>query len=132
MIHRPLFRLSPIIVGVLIGLFSLVLVAVHVRAARSNIRALNRNCADEAASFGSEADNLAAGSKVVRYTSHYNLERHRCFVDITSIHPDDGAMSSTEQIVDPDDWTFIASCERRVGARHEYHHTGRPNSYPEG
>jgi hypothetical protein len=106
----------PAIAGLLLGLLALVLVAVHVRAARSNTRALNQECRDEAAEFGSEADNVVAGSKVVGYKTHYNLQRRQCLVDITSSRSENGGTYSKEQIFDPKDGTFIASCDRLSGA----------------
>jgi hypothetical protein len=115
--HRATIHSLFAIVGLLRGLTVLVLVAVHVRAARSDIRTLNQECSDEASAFRSEADNLAAGSKVVGYASHYNRQRHQCFVKITSKRPEDGGTSATEQIFDPNDGTFGASCDRLSGVR---------------
>ena len=92
------------------------LVAGHVRAARSDTRALNRQCRDEATAFGSEAENLAGGSKVVGHASHYNRQRHQCVVDITSTQSENGGTYSKEQIFDPKDGTFVASCDKLSGA----------------
>ena len=100
------------IAGCLLGFLALVLVAVHVRAARSDSRALTQQCRDEADAFGSEAEKVAAGSKVIGYKTHYNLQRHQCLVDIISNRSENGGTYSKEQIFDPKDGAFIASCDR--------------------
>jgi hypothetical protein len=78
--------------------------------------ALNQQCRDEATEFGSEAESVTAGSKVVGYKAHYNLQRRQCLVDITSNRPGNGGAYSKEQIFDPKDGTFVASCDRLSGA----------------
>jgi hypothetical protein len=113
--HRSTLNSLPA-VATLLGLAVLVLVAVHVRAAHRDIRTLNRNCNDEASVFRTEAGNLAAGSKIVGYASHYNLQRHQCLVAITSSRPEDHGLTIHEQIFEPNDGTFVASCERPSGA----------------
>jgi hypothetical protein len=106
-----------VIAAAVVGFTILILVAVHVRAARMGVRALDQECIEEASAFSHEADNVAAGSKVVGYRSHYNMQRHECLVDITSTRSENGAMFSKEQIFDPSDGAFIASCDRLAGAR---------------
>jgi hypothetical protein len=105
------------IAAVMIGLPILILVTVHVHAARTNSRMLDQQCGEDASAFKSEADNLAAGSKVVGYTSHYNQQRHQCLVEISDSRPENGAMASKEQIFDPSDGTFVASCDRLSAGR---------------
>jgi hypothetical protein len=99
----------------IVSLTILVLVAVNVRAARMSGRAFNEECIEEASAFSPEADNVAAGSKVIGYRSHYNMQRHECLVDITSTRSENGAMFCMEQVFDPNDGTFIASCDRLSG-----------------
>lgn len=56
---------------------------------------------DEATAFRSEADNVAIGSKLVGFASHYNRQRHQCVVDVTSSRSENGGTYSKEQIFDP-------------------------------
>jgi hypothetical protein len=115
--NRASANVLMVTVTAMIGFTVLTLVAVHVRAARTSVRALSQECDEDASTFRYEADNLAAGSKVVGYESHYNSQRHECLVEITSGRPEDGAEASTEQIFDPSDGSFVASRDSIAGIR---------------
>jgi hypothetical protein len=85
--QRATIHSLPAIVGLLFWLTVLVLIAVHVRVARPDIRTLNQECSDEASAFRSEADNLATGYKVVGNTSRYDRQRRQYLVEMTSKRP---------------------------------------------
>jgi hypothetical protein len=95
----------------------LILIAAHLSAARTSPRARNQECSEEAAVFKSEAANLAAGSKVVDYKAHYNMQRRECLVEITSSRAQDGAEADDEQIFDPSDGAFVAARDSVAGVR---------------
>ena len=101
----------------MVGFTILILVVVHMRAARTSARALSQQCNDDASAFRPEANHLAAGSKVVGYETHYNMRRHQCLVEIISGRPENAAEATSEQIFDPSDGSFIASRDSIAGVR---------------
>jgi hypothetical protein len=98
-----------------LGLMAIVLVLTHARSLRSDTRALNWECSEQASDFRSEASRLASGATAVTYTSHFNQQRHECLVEITSNRSEDGSVY--DQIFDPKDETFIASRTRPARVR---------------
>jgi hypothetical protein len=115
--NRASANVLMVTVAAIVGFTILTLVAVHVRAARTSFGALSQQCNEDASAFRPEADNLAAGSKVVGYQAHYNLQRHECLIQITSSRPEDGGEANNEQIFDPSDGAFVASRDSVAGVR---------------
>ena len=113
--HRNAVRILPAIVVLPLGLLAIMFVLVHARFARSDVRALNRECTEQASDFRSEAGRLASGSTVVAYSSHFNRQLQQCLVEITSKRTPDGSLY--DQVFDPRDETFIASRTRPAGVR---------------
>jgi hypothetical protein len=78
---------------------------------------LEQQCRGEADAFRGDANHLAAGSAVVAYTSHYNMQRHECLVEITGNRSTEHGQSTYEQIFDPTDGAFVASRDSPLGVR---------------
>jgi hypothetical protein len=92
---------------------AIVLVLAHARSARSDTRALNWKCSEQAPDFRDAAIRLASGGTVVASKSHFNQQRQQCLVEITSNRSKDGSVY--DQIFDPKDETFIGSRTRPAG-----------------
>jgi hypothetical protein len=83
----------------------------HGRNSRTEARALERECNEEAVEFRGDLTRLAGEGAIVAYTSHFNQQRRQCLVEITSNRPEDSQMSVYDQI-------FVASRTRPSRARH--------------
>jgi hypothetical protein len=85
---------------------------------RTEARALEAECNEEAVEFRGDVTRLAGGGAIVAYTSHFNQQRRQCLVEITSNRPEDSQMSVYDQIFEPKEGSFVASRTRPSGARH--------------
>ena len=90
----------------------------HGRNSRTEARALERECNEEAVEFRGDLARLAGGGAIVAYTSHFNQQRRQCLVEITSNRPEDSQMSIYDQIFEPKEGSFVASRTRPSRARH--------------
>jgi hypothetical protein len=97
------------------GLIAISLVLVHARSARSDTRALNWECSEQASDFRGEAGPWTAGGTVVAYTSYFNKQRHECLVEISSKRSNDGSVY--DQIFNLKDGAFITSRTRPAGVQ---------------
>jgi hypothetical protein len=88
----------------------------HGRNSRTEARALDRECNEEAVEFRGDLARLAGGGAIVAYTSHFNQQRRQCLVEITSNRREE--MSIYDQIFEPKEGSFVASRTRPSGARH--------------
>jgi hypothetical protein len=75
---------------------------------RTEARALDRECNEEAVEFRGDLTRLA-GKGIVAFTSHLNQQRRQCLVEITSNRRDDSPMSVYDQIFEPNKGSFVAS-----------------------
>jgi hypothetical protein len=104
--------------GLCLALVIVVLAFLHGRNSRTEIRALEKKCNEEASEFRGDLPRLAGGGAIVAYTSHFNQQCRQCLVEITSNRAEDAQPSVYDHIFEPKAGTFVASRTRPAGARH--------------